>query len=35
MRFEWDAAKAARNRAKHRLSFQEAATAFGDPEKSV
>jgi uncharacterized protein len=31
LRFEWDARKAARNRAKHRVSFQEAATAFGDP----
>lgn len=31
MRFEWDAPKAARNKAKHRLSFQEAATVFGDP----
>jgi uncharacterized DUF497 family protein len=31
MRFEWDTAKAGRNRAKHGLSFQEAATVFGDP----
>ena len=31
LRFEWDAAKAARNRRKHWVSFEEAATAFGDP----
>jgi uncharacterized DUF497 family protein len=31
MNFEWDAAKAARNIAKHGVSFQEAATVFGDP----
>jgi uncharacterized protein len=29
--FEWDPAKAAANLAKHGVSFQEAATAFGDP----
>jgi uncharacterized protein len=29
--FEWDARKAAQNRRKHRVSFQEAATIFGDP----
>jgi len=29
--FEWDPAKARRNRRKHRVSFQEAATVFGDP----
>jgi uncharacterized DUF497 family protein len=29
--FEWDPAKATRNRRKHRVSFQEAATIFGDP----
>jgi uncharacterized DUF497 family protein len=29
--FEWDPAKARRNRRKHRISFQEAATVFGDP----
>ncbi len=28
--FEWDEAKAARNLQKHRVSFDEAATAFGD-----
>ncbi|HEX7055059.1 MAG TPA: BrnT family toxin [Burkholderiales bacterium] len=31
MRFEWDRAKAARNRAKHGVSFEEAATVFRDP----
>jgi uncharacterized DUF497 family protein len=29
--FEWDPAKAARNYRKHRISFHEAATVFGDP----
>ncbi|MBA3322843.1 MAG: BrnT family toxin [Pyrinomonadaceae bacterium] len=31
MRFEWDEEKAARNLAKHGVSFLEAATVFGDP----
>lgn len=31
MEFEWDPDKAAKNLAKHRVSFQEAATVFGDP----
>ena len=31
MRFEWDSTKAKRNLIKHRLSFEEAATAFSDP----
>jgi uncharacterized DUF497 family protein len=31
MRFEWDEDKAARNIAKHGVSFLEAATVFGDP----
>ena len=31
MRFEWDEAKAARNLANHGVSFEEAATVFGDP----
>lgn len=31
MEFEWDPEKARRNLRKHRVSFQEAATAFGDP----
>jgi uncharacterized DUF497 family protein len=29
--FEWDPRKAALNRAKHAVSFDEAVTAFGDP----
>jgi uncharacterized protein len=29
--FEWDNKKARANVAKHGVSFQEAATAFGDP----
>jgi len=29
--FEWDPEKAARNYRKHRVSFHEAATIFGDP----
>jgi uncharacterized DUF497 family protein len=29
--FEWDSEKAQSNLDKHRLSFDEAATAFGDP----
>lgn len=31
MRFEWDPAKAAANLKKHGVTFQEAATVFGDP----
>lgn len=31
LRFEWDPQKAARNLAKHGVSFEEAATVFGDP----
>ena len=29
--FEWDRAKDAANRRKHRVSFDEACTVFGDP----
>jgi uncharacterized DUF497 family protein len=29
--FEWDPRKAAQNLRKHGVSFQEAATVFGDP----
>jgi hypothetical protein len=29
--FEWDPGKARKNRRKHRVSFEEAATVFGDP----
>ena len=31
LNFEWDPAKAASNHEKHGVSFEEAATAFGDP----
>ena len=31
LQFEWDVAKAAGNFAKHDVTFEEAATAFGDP----
>ena len=31
MEFEWDERKAAANRAKHKVTFSEAATVFGDP----
>ena len=31
MRFDWDEDKAASNFSKHGVSFQEAATVFGDP----
>ena len=31
MQFEWDAEKAQRNLTKHGVSFDEAATVFGDP----
>jgi uncharacterized DUF497 family protein len=31
MNFEWDRAKSAANQEKHGVSFEEAATAFGDP----
>ena len=31
MRFEWDPKKAKANLKKHGVSFQEAATVFGDP----
>lgn len=31
MEFEWDPEKAAGNLAKHGVTFQEAATVFGDP----
>lgn len=30
-RFEWDSARAANNKRKHRVSFDEAVTVFGDP----
>jgi len=31
LKFEWDEAKAAANLAKHGVSFEEAASIFGDP----
>ncbi len=31
MDFEWNAGKAERNKRKHDVPFQEAATVFGDP----
>ena len=31
LRFTWDPRKAAGNRRKHGVSFEEASTAFGDP----
>ena len=31
LNFEWDANKAKSNLAKHRISFEEASTVFGDP----
>ncbi|MBI4460049.1 MAG: BrnT family toxin [Acidobacteria bacterium] len=31
MQFEWDAEKGQRNLTKHGVSFDEAATVFGDP----
>ena len=31
MEFQWDPKKATRNRRKHGVSFDEAATAFDDP----
>lgn len=35
LEFEWDPAKAAANLKKHRVSFDEAATVFGDPLAST
>jgi uncharacterized DUF497 family protein len=32
LRFEWDAVKAATNRRKHRVSFEEARSVFLDEE---
>jgi uncharacterized DUF497 family protein len=31
LEFEWDPKKAATNSLKHKVSFEEAATVFGDP----
>lgn len=35
MEFEWDPDKAAANLKKHKVSFSEAATVFGDPLSST
>ena len=35
MRFEWNEKKAAGNLVKHGVSFEEAATVFGDPLSDV
>jgi uncharacterized DUF497 family protein len=31
LRFDWDQTKAKQNLKKHRVSFEEASTVFGDP----
>ena len=31
LKFEWDSRKAATNRAKHKVPFEEAVTVFSDP----
>jgi uncharacterized DUF497 family protein len=31
MDFEWDPKKATRNKSDHKVTFEEAATVFGDP----
>lgn len=31
MQFQWDAVKAATNRRKHRVTFEEASSVFADP----
>jgi uncharacterized protein len=33
--FEWDSAKAQSNEAKHGVTFEEAATAFEDPNHAI
>ncbi len=35
MEFEWDPTKAASNLSKHRVTFEEAVTVFGDPLAST
>ena len=35
MRFDWDPMKNESNRAKHRVSFEEAITAFDDPNALI
>jgi uncharacterized DUF497 family protein len=31
LQFEWDSRKALSNKKKHRITFEEASTVFGDP----
>ncbi len=35
LEFEWDQDKAASNKKKHGISFEEAATVFGDPLAAI
>ena len=35
LEFEWDRRKAASNRRKHGVSFEEASTVFGDPLAAI
>jgi uncharacterized DUF497 family protein len=35
MEFEWDEGKAASNNKKHGVTFEEAATVFGDPLAAI
>ncbi|MFO0964956.1 MAG: BrnT family toxin [Gemmataceae bacterium] len=35
LEFEWDEAKAASNRKKHKVEFEEAATVFSDPLAAI
>ena len=35
LEFEWDEDKAASNRKKHRVNFEEAATVFADPLAAI
>ena len=35
MKFEWDPRKAASNRKKHQVSFEEALTVFADPPARI
>ncbi len=35
LEFEWDEVKAASNRKKHRVTFEEAATVFADPLAAI
>ncbi len=35
LEFEWDKEKAALNKKKHKVTFEEAATVFGDPLAAI